>query len=173
MTKFFLPENTPYDTTKQDVQSCARTLAATIGFMSCLVLLYFAFTAPTVLTRWTESGYVYAHIFYIGSLFILLLATMLFPDILKRLRQRTIFVWNIAFLVCLTLTIVRHTIVFPPTPESPPVVVGAAISSLDIPTNRNTIVFIETLSDNEKSRFDIHFVEKLKKSWNSYGPNSP
>ena len=122
------------DITKQDDQNSARTWAATMGFMSCLVLLYFAFAAPTVLTRWTESGYVHAHIFYIGSLFILLSVTILFPNILKRLTLRSIFVWNMLFLVCLIFTIVRHMIVFPSTPDSASVVVDAAVGSFDIPT---------------------------------------
>jgi endonuclease/exonuclease/phosphatase family metal-dependent hydrolase len=98
---------------------------AILGFFLVLALVWFAFSAPSVIARWTEGSY--PLIVIIVSLLALgwVLVTLLGPHLFDRIDHRLLVVWNILFTLCLTGTILVHGVPFPPTSASAPVVVGS------------------------------------------------
>jgi len=87
-----------------------------VGFTSVLALVYFAFLAPNLMVRWTESSY-----FLITSLLALswlaIAAILTFsPGILKRLKPAVVVVWNLIFTLALLGTILPFQMNFPLDP---------------------------------------------------------
>ncbi len=89
-----------------------RTIAYGVGFVSGLLLLYFAFTAPQVIARWTEVE-------PLPILAALVVALCLYVAVLNRWVKRmmispvVILIWNALFVAALTLTIAVQQIYFP------------------------------------------------------------
>jgi endonuclease/exonuclease/phosphatase family metal-dependent hydrolase len=96
-----------------------------LGFFLILTLVWFAFSAPSVIARWTEGSY--PLIVIIISLLALgwVLVSLLRPNFLERISSPLLLIWNFVFAICLTGTILVHSVPFPPTPDSATVVVGA------------------------------------------------
>jgi endonuclease/exonuclease/phosphatase family metal-dependent hydrolase len=97
---------------------------AILGFFLILTLVWFAFSAPSVIARWTEGSY--PLIVFIISMLALgwVLVSLLRPQFLERISPPLLLTWNVLFTLCLTATILVHGVQFPPTPDSPAVVVG-------------------------------------------------
>jgi endonuclease/exonuclease/phosphatase family metal-dependent hydrolase len=97
---------------------------ALLGIFLILTLVYFVFSAPAVIARWTEGNY--AFIVITVSLLAVSWAWLSFvqPRLLERLTQTGLVLWNLLFTLCLVGTILVHRVPFPPTPDSPAVVVG-------------------------------------------------
>ena len=96
-----------------------------LGFFLILTLVWFAFSAPSVIARWTEGSY--PLIVIIISLLALgwVLVSLLRPQFLERISSPLLLIWNFVFTFCLTGTILVHSVPFPPAPDSATVVVGA------------------------------------------------
>ena len=93
------------------------------GLAGSFIFIYFVFSSPAVLARWTEGNY---HIIQIiVSIFILGVVFFGFRKILsvKRLRH-VLLIWNISFLFSFVLNILLHRINFPSLQELAPVVVA-------------------------------------------------
>ncbi len=105
--------------------STARTISLSIGLASVLILPYFAFVSPTVISRWT--GYSYAGIVAVLVFAWLMLALLVeFWASMTRLSRKALLSWNALFVVMLVLTILPHQVAFPagedPFPFDPPAV---------------------------------------------------
>lgn len=96
-----------------------RFLATTglvIGLMAALIMLYFAFTSPNVIARWT--GMEYSLIFTA-----IVIALTMFGVGYHRamgLPRNVILIWNVIFVIALTATLLAYHIDFPTTPSSYP-----------------------------------------------------
>jgi endonuclease/exonuclease/phosphatase family metal-dependent hydrolase len=91
-----------------------------LGIMATLVLLYFAFTSPNVIARWTGAGYI-SILVLLGLGMVLFSAILILkPAWLETPNKGFILVWNMLFIISLTLTILAHQIKFPTTPEGYP-----------------------------------------------------
>jgi endonuclease/exonuclease/phosphatase family metal-dependent hydrolase len=99
---------------------------AVLGIFLVLALIYFAFSAPAVIVRWTEGNY--ALIVIAVSLLSVSWAWLALdqPRLLDRLTKGWLVVWNLAFTLCLLMTILAHRISFPQTPSSAVQVVGTS-----------------------------------------------
>ena len=101
-----------------------RTLSVW-GIYLILTLVYFSISAPAVIARWTEGNYTLivsaVSLFSLGWVW---LSTRR-PDIIERISSRMLVIWNLLFTLCLTLTLLAQRVAFPPTLDSPAVVVGA------------------------------------------------
>ncbi len=99
--------------------------SALLGLYLVMTLVWFAFSAPAVIARWTEGSY--PLIVTAVSLFSLgwVLLTLLRPQWLDRISPRGLLLWNLLFTLCLTALILAYRVPFPPTPDSAPVVVAA------------------------------------------------
>ncbi|MEJ2249490.1 MAG: endonuclease/exonuclease/phosphatase family protein [Candidatus Lokiarchaeota archaeon] len=89
-----------------------KILALSLGIMGILTIVYFAFSSPTVLSRWTGVNYVLI-------LSILIILTTIFglllyfkPSLLNLIKKSYLIIWNLLFLLFLILTIVLNQIYF-------------------------------------------------------------
>jgi endonuclease/exonuclease/phosphatase family metal-dependent hydrolase len=100
---------------------------AVLGIFLVLTLVYFAFSAPAVIARWTEGNYT----LIVAAISLLSIGWVLISPLRTHFRQiidrRVLAVWNLAFTVCLTGTILAHGVPFPATPDAPYVIVGAPL----------------------------------------------
>ena len=113
------PVGTPFE------EKQARGITpAILGLFLVLTLIYFAFSAPAVIVRWTEGNYTLivtaVGLLAAGSVLLVLLQ----PDFAQRIDRQLLLAWNLAFTLCLTGTILAHGVVYPPAPDSPAVSVG-------------------------------------------------
>ena len=95
------------------------------GIYLILTLVYFSYSAPAVIARWTEGNYT-----LIVSLVSLLSLAWVWisifrPNLLENISSRWVLIWNLLFTLSLTLTLLAHRVPFPPTLDSPAVEVGA------------------------------------------------
>ena len=90
-----------------------KILGLTFGLMSILMLIYFAFSSPTVISRWTEGNYL--AIVIILALVVALFAVVLFfkPNIITKFKLWMILLWNGLFVLTLVLTIAFNQVSFP------------------------------------------------------------
>jgi endonuclease/exonuclease/phosphatase family metal-dependent hydrolase len=95
---------------------------AVLGVFLVLTLVWFSFSAPAVIARWTEGNYTL--IVMTISLFAVgwVLLSLIRPQLFDRIGPRGLLLWNLLFTLCLTATILAHRVPFPPTPDSAPVV---------------------------------------------------
>jgi endonuclease/exonuclease/phosphatase family metal-dependent hydrolase len=80
-----------------------------LGLVAALTLLYFAFTSPSVIARWTDANY----LLILGMvLFALIVYVVSFKRLLHLLRS-VIMVWNVIFVIALSVTLLAYQIYFP------------------------------------------------------------
>jgi endonuclease/exonuclease/phosphatase family metal-dependent hydrolase len=113
------PGSTPFPSKK------GRSVTAPIlGFFAVLTLIYFAFSAPTVIARWTGDNY----LLIVLAVSLLSAGWALFSPLRPQLFQidrRLLLACNLAFTLCLTGTILAHSVPYPPGFSSPAVTVAA------------------------------------------------
>jgi endonuclease/exonuclease/phosphatase family metal-dependent hydrolase len=106
-------------------QKGGKGTASIVGIYLIVTLIYFSFSAPAVIARWTEGNYTAI----VGIVSLLSMGWVWIstsqPRLIKRISPRLLLIWNLLFTASLTLTILAHRVSFPPTLESPAVVVGA------------------------------------------------
>ena len=114
---------------------------AVLGIFMVLGLIYFAFSAPAVIARWTEGNYTL--IIAAVSLFSAGWAVLVFarPGFFENLSQKWLLLWNLAFTLSLAGAILAHRVSFPATPESTVVVVGAPTLIQQIPLVLMSLLF--------------------------------
>jgi endonuclease/exonuclease/phosphatase family metal-dependent hydrolase len=102
-----------------------RVTSAVFGICLVLTLVYFAFSAPAVIARWTEGNYalivIAVSLLSTGWTFL----AMSKPGLFDRLSRVGLLVWNLLFTLSLAGTLLAQRVSFPLAPDSPPVVVGA------------------------------------------------
>ena len=108
-------------------QKTPGVTSAILGIFLVLTLVYFAFSAPAVIARWTEGNYtlIVSSVSLLAASWVLL--SLLYPQFIRRFGWQVLVVWNLAFCACLTATILVHGVSFPPAPDSPSVMVGASV----------------------------------------------
>lgn len=95
-----------------------------LGLISILTLNYFAFSSPTVISRWTEGDYIVITITIAIIVGLTVFVLTLKPELLKRLNSQILWAWNGLFILSLVLTIAVNTFPFPAKPTSDPVVIN-------------------------------------------------
>jgi endonuclease/exonuclease/phosphatase family metal-dependent hydrolase len=110
-----------------------RVTSPILGLILLLALVWFAFSAPAVIARWTEGNYT----LIVLTVSLLALAwvavSVIRPGLLDCITPLYLLYWNIAFTLSLTATILAHRVLFPPTPDSAAVTVYAPHWSMQIP----------------------------------------
>ncbi len=121
-----------------------------VGIFLILSLIYFAFSAPAVIARWTEGNYTLivltVSLMAIGWILVCLLQ----PQLFERIGAGFLLSWNLAFTASLTATILVHGVAFPPTPNSPVITVGAASGWQAIPLVLMLLLFPVLFLDLER-----------------------
>jgi len=106
---------------------------ATSGTVTILGLVYFAFSSPGVIARWTEGNYQFIVITVSFMSLLWLVLSLWKPALLGGLKSQIVNVWNILFLLSLCGTILAHTVRFPSSPDSPAVVVTSPLWWQQVP----------------------------------------
>ena len=83
-------------------------------------MLYFAFTSPNVIARWTDANYELILIVVVAALVIYAGVMSYAPHILTRLSRRNLLIWNALFVVALTVTLLAYRVSFPTDPSGYP-----------------------------------------------------
>jgi endonuclease/exonuclease/phosphatase family metal-dependent hydrolase len=95
--------------------------------LAVITLVYFAFSSPGVIARWTEGNYMLivsaVSLFALGWLFV----SFVEPAWAVIIKPATLFLWNLTFSFFLLATILIHTVSFPFSPSSPPEVIGSPL----------------------------------------------
>jgi endonuclease/exonuclease/phosphatase family metal-dependent hydrolase len=114
-------------------KKASGTTPAILGIFLVLTLVYFAFSAPSVIARWTESNYT----FIVASVSLLaagwVLLSLLLPGLFQHMDKGLLLTWNALFAVCLTGTILAHSVAFPAAADSPAVTMGTPAWGAAIP----------------------------------------
>ncbi len=110
----------PQEISTAKASSGWRLTSLSIGLASVILMLYFAFTSPTVIARWTGNSYpvIVTTLVVVLAVFGALLTSDRFSS---WLTPRAILSWNVLFLLLLVLTILPHQITFPSNPDAYPV----------------------------------------------------
>lgn len=101
-------------------RSSVKVIGLSLGWAAVLVLLYFAFTAPNVVARWTGENYFVILALLLASLEIYALALAGKVGILERLNPALLWGGNLLFVLSLVLTILAHQVRFPTDPGGYP-----------------------------------------------------
>jgi endonuclease/exonuclease/phosphatase family metal-dependent hydrolase len=114
-------------------QIAGKITAPILGIYLLLTLIYFSFSAPAVIARWTEGNY----LLIVSAVSLLSLGWVWVaisrPQLIKRISRISLFYWNLLFTASLTATLLAHRVSFPPTLDSPAVVVGASTWLQQVP----------------------------------------
>ncbi|MGB9521471.1 MAG: endonuclease/exonuclease/phosphatase family protein, partial [Anaerolineales bacterium] len=106
-------------------QKSSKVTFAMVGIFMALALCLFGFAAPAVIARWTEADYRLIIILLSLLTSIWVLSALYRPEWLNRVSSNLIFFWNILFTLSLSATLLAARLPFPPSPDSPPLVVGS------------------------------------------------
>ncbi len=90
-----------------------RVVGLALGVTSVWILLYFCFTAPNVIARWTGASYVMVISLVVLAACTWGLAAAYAPRLFVRLTPRAALSWNALFVLALLGTILVHQIAFP------------------------------------------------------------
>jgi len=104
----------------QEERKPAGVTTAILGLFLVLTLIYFAFSAPSVISRWTEANYtlIVLAVSLLAAAWIML--ALLRPHLLRNIDRRLLLAGNLVFTLCLTGTILVHGVPFrPPLPPPP------------------------------------------------------
>lgn len=96
-------------------------IGITIGLLSILFLVYFSFSSPVVISRWTEGNY-----FLITAIVVIMTLLFIFimlyqPQLISQLKYWMVWVWNALFIITFVLTIFVNQISFPKTLDIYPI----------------------------------------------------
>lgn len=151
-----------------EVQTEKKTGGVTtsvLGVIMVLVLAWFSFSAPAVIARWTQGNYtlIVAVISLFSTGWVLL--SLITPGWTEKVSPRLLLVWNLAFALCLTATILTQQVGSPLTPDAAPVVVGAPTLTQLLPLFLMLLlfpvifldmkVFVDQLSDKTPAPRDL------------------
>lgn len=108
-----------------------RVTALSIGFMGALLMLYFAFTSPTVLARWSGTDYRLV-LLTLGTALSVFLALLVHGRI-PRISPGLLRVWNALFLLAGTAAILINQTAFPAESSAYPLYQSMVSWGLQIP----------------------------------------
>ncbi len=97
--------------------------AEVLGLIGSVLLIYFAFSSPGVIARWTGSDYIIIHL--VLGICILIVVFFGSARIMQFSNYRFLLaIWNAIFLLLLIWSILSHRVTFLTSTELAPVVVG-------------------------------------------------
>jgi len=107
--------------------------SAILGVFLVFTLVYFAFSAPAVISRWTSGNYAWITL-VISLLSLSWVVVVLYkPAFLTHVPLPLLFTLNLVFTLAMTATLLAHRVPFPIAPESPPIVVTSTTWLQQIP----------------------------------------
>lgn len=118
-----------------------ESLLPLVGVWLVCALVYFAFSAPSVLARWTESDYRLT-VFLISLLCLAWAGVLILrPGWISGLSSTLVLLWNLLFTLALTTTLWVNRLAFPPSPNSPPLIVASTPWQQQMPYYLTLLLF--------------------------------
>jgi endonuclease/exonuclease/phosphatase family metal-dependent hydrolase len=99
--------------------------SSVLGIFMVLTLVYFVFSAPAVLARWTEGNYARIVLSVCGFSLTWFVIALFKPNMFKWVTGGVLIGWNLLFSVALVGTTLAHRVNFPTSQQSPAVVVSS------------------------------------------------
>ncbi|MFX0093817.1 MAG: endonuclease/exonuclease/phosphatase family protein, partial [Candidatus Hodarchaeota archaeon] len=93
-----------------------KNVGLSFGITSILIIIYFVFSSPTVISRWTEGDYLLITTILALVITVFIIMISIFPHFISRLDLRLLWVWNGLFVALLIGTILLNQIPFLFTP---------------------------------------------------------
>ncbi|MFX1315818.1 MAG: endonuclease/exonuclease/phosphatase family protein [Promethearchaeota archaeon] len=112
ITKIFGEQISVSESNKEKIGSKWKVLGLSFGITSILVLIYFAFSSPGVISRWTEGNYTAITIITIITITAFIFLVAFKPDLINKITFKGLLVWNGLFVLMLVLNIGIHQIPF-------------------------------------------------------------
>jgi endonuclease/exonuclease/phosphatase family metal-dependent hydrolase/MFS family permease len=113
----------PSDETINTKRNPKKIITLVLGLISIIIIIYFAFSSPTVISRWTEGNYIAITIITAAMISLFAIIMIIKPELINKLKPSMIWLWNGLFVLSVILTIVVNIISFPTSPSSQPVIV--------------------------------------------------
>jgi endonuclease/exonuclease/phosphatase family metal-dependent hydrolase len=101
--------------------STLKTIGLTLGLMGILIMIYYTFSSPTVISRWTEGDYFFILLLIILMLTLFVIFFTFKRELLTKMEPWMIWLMNALFVITLVLTIVLNQIQFPSSIGSYPI----------------------------------------------------
>ncbi|MFX0174248.1 MAG: endonuclease/exonuclease/phosphatase family protein, partial [Candidatus Hodarchaeota archaeon] len=101
--------------------STLKTIGLTFGLIGILIMIYYSFSSPTVISRWTEGEYLIILLLVILILTLFTIIITYKPDLIAKLEPWMLWLWNTIFIVSLVLTILLNQTHFPSSVDNYPV----------------------------------------------------
>ncbi|MHA2305124.1 MAG: hypothetical protein ACXACU_06990 [Candidatus Hodarchaeales archaeon] len=103
-------------------KSIRDILGITFGLLSILFLVYFSFSSPGVISRWTEGNYflITAMVVLMTLLFVFIM--LYYPQLINQLKIWMVWIWNAIFVIAFVLMLFVNQISFPQTLGNYPIV---------------------------------------------------
>ncbi|MBN2156447.1 MAG: endonuclease/exonuclease/phosphatase family protein [Candidatus Lokiarchaeota archaeon] len=101
-----------------------KIFGAILGFSCIFLILYFVFSSPVMVTRWTEANFVLITIFLIATFGISAGILIFKPQVVHSINPLILWIWNGLFTLSLVGTILINQIIFPSTSDSYPILVS-------------------------------------------------
>lgn len=113
------------DLTHEEMQSrqpagFGNVLGLSLGLTAALITLYFAFTAPNVIARWTGDSFLLVVSISVLALTLVTALVTARPQLVAALSPGVVLIWNILFVLSLVATILAYQIRFPTDPGAYP-----------------------------------------------------
>jgi len=117
------PKHPEVEPTEEVAIKDSEIWLSVLGLTGSILFIYFAFSNPGVLERWTAGNYFLIYfVICISILGFLLFGT---EKILKYIKSKTLLlIFNISFIILFLVNILLHRIAFPLLPDSSPVQTG-------------------------------------------------
>ena len=103
--------------------SSRRLIGLSIGFISIIIIIFFVFSSPVVISRWTEGNYFAIILIICTGITLFTYITTYKPHMISKISMKKLMIWNGLFTLTLTLTILFNQIYFPPFYEEYPIVI--------------------------------------------------
>jgi len=97
-----------------------RAAGLYLGMFCALVLLYYGFLTPVVISRWTGVSFVWVHGLTFGSLALFGGLWLGWPHFRALLTPRVLLVWSVLFALVLALALLPFQVEFPTDPAAYP-----------------------------------------------------
>ncbi|UCG02852.1 MAG: endonuclease/exonuclease/phosphatase family protein [Candidatus Heimdallarchaeota archaeon] len=101
--------------------SSLKMIGFSFGIIGILMMIYYSFASPTVISRWTEGDYFFIILLLILMLTFFVIFMTFRRDLLVKLQPWMIWLANAVFILTLVLTIFFNQIQFPSSAGSYPI----------------------------------------------------